>query len=222
MQPDDKDLAELINAALDTSKQKEAIGDRRYKEVQLFIRVKGMEETNQPVPFLLIYNAYKKWSEDPLGKPNFGKQLRKFFKSKMLTYFGMRVYYINPESVGLHPLYTVYRDPHYYKSRRKEPKTQYLGVYYNQKENITVRVIMPDGNYKQVNGKYKTLRAAARAYDKYMIEIYGKDAVVNFPNKWNGQLHGSKKKKQDQSQTTEDAAPQGEVRSPESKESSQE
>jgi hypothetical protein len=202
MQPDDKDLAELINAALDTSKQKEAIGDRRYKEVQLFIRVKGMEETNQPVPFLLIYNAYKKWSEDPLGKPNFGKQLRKFFKSKMLTYFGMRVYYINPESVGLHPLY-------------KEPKTQYLGVYYNQKENITVRVIMPDGNYKQVNGKYKTLRAAARAYDKYMIEIYGKDAVVNFPNKWNGQLHGSKKKKQDQSQTTEDAAPSGEVRSTE-------
>lgn len=195
---DDSELNELLNAVQNTTPEKETELDIRMREVQLFIRAKDIKASEQSVPLPYIYNAYSKWSKDPLKKQGFSQKFAKFFLGKMSGSLGIKVYYINPESIGLQPTYSAYRDPHYIKSKIKETKSQYLGVCYNRQGKIAVRVTAPDGTYKVINGQFKTLKAAARAYDKYVIELYGKDAVVNFPKRWIGQLHGTEETQQDQ------------------------
>lgn len=195
----DVDVSELVDLALSDSKAepKASDFDVRYREVRTFVRSRDIKVSKQAVPVQYIFSAYLKFSKDPLKLIGFARYFSKFFKGKRLG-VGVTVYNINPESVGLHDTYSVYKDPHYFKSYSREPKMQYLGVYYNRNNRIVVRVITPQGAYKVIRGAYKTLKAAARAYDKYVIEMYGKDAVVNFPHMWKGQLHGTEKAQQDQ------------------------
>jgi hypothetical protein len=65
-------------------------------------------------------------------------------------------------------------------------KTGFRGVYLDRKANKWRAEVYPSKGPKRASKRFATKREAARAYDILALELYGKDAALNFP--LNGEL----------------------------------
>jgi len=68
------------------------------------------------------------------------------------------------------------------KGGKSTKKTTYIGVRYEPKNQHKWHSIIKHNRKNQYLGSYEKEEYAALAYDKRAIEIYGTDAIVNFPN----------------------------------------
>lgn len=132
-------LKQLIAAALnpDDSDSRHLI-DPRAQLIQRFIDMQDIRPGTKAVATRLVYDRYCRAVKDPLTLKVFNKILTKLFSSGKSN--GILFVYLDPTSIGLVADYTMYKDPRFFKKKRKSGKSKSKQAQKGQQ----------DGNKEQV------------------------------------------------------------------------
>lgn len=132
-------IKDLMAAALtpDDSSSKKLI-DPRVQLVQRFIDMQDIRPGTKAVATRLIYDRYCRAVKEPLTLKIFNRILTKLFSSGKSN--GILFIYLDPTSIGLVADYTIYKDPRFFKKKKKSGKSKSKGPQKGQQ----------DGNKEQV------------------------------------------------------------------------
>ena len=138
-----------------------------------------------------IHSLYTDWTERPMDYNRFLKVFRTFIPTKSDKKTGGNIYiYANAELLGL-PSFYQYLNSRLLKAHKKAKQRKYLGVFKLAREKYHARILLPTGKSLPL-GSYSTETEAALNYDIAALQIYGKEAVLNFAKKWKPIIDGKK------------------------------
>lgn len=163
------------------------------REIEAFILALNIRIGINAVPADHVYGCYREWTHKPIGANRFFELFNKHFRSYHKK--GRRYYKLEADSFNLPSFYSMFSDPRYLgrKSayRNAVRNANYIGVYKQGKNRYTSKLLLPSGKYLPL-GIYKTAFEAAHSYDEAALQVYGKNAVLNFPRKWKDLINGKK------------------------------
>lgn len=186
----EQELLDLLKTATESPDTPKPRKNAKNADVEDFLVSKGIHSAKNVVPLVELYTAYNLWSKRPITDKLFGKIIKRFLKVRVMG--DHAVAYFNPEGIGLASDYTYYNDPNYYRAKttraKKVREVEYIGVFQLYTGMFSAKVLLPSGKYMPL-GKYRIKKLAALAYDKAALQLYGKDAVLNFPKTWKDLLN---------------------------------
>lgn len=188
----DEELALLIEAAHTGVKERSDSKSLIEREIEAYIRSNKLEVGPNAVGLDTLFNMYLNWTDRPMEYNKFLAALRKHFnvRSNKGPSGGASYIHLNAELLGLPSYYSFTSDPNV-KSNRKFKERKYLGVFKLARDRYYAKILLPTGKYLPL-GTYKLETQAAYQYDRAALQVYGKEAVLNFPKKWKPLLDGEK------------------------------
>lgn len=168
-------LEELLDLAnTQSSKDDVIVLDANQVDIRKFIRAKDIQSADNPVHAKLVYDYYQQWSENPLTYKRFVKYFTMYFKR---SNSGPNILFkVTPQSFGLPPYYSFYKDTRFNDKPMK--KSKYRGVYPFAGYYIA-RIQLEDTIHYL--GNFQTESEAALAHDRSSYFHFGTRAQLNFP-----------------------------------------
>jgi len=171
------DLIEAASSESETFSTEASSLDPYHIQVRDFIREQKLLAGATYVPSDVVYMKYSDWSPNPCTKHKFTSIMQTYYTTRRIM--GYTCMKLDPESLGLPPYYTIYKDAAFNKKGRKFDSS-YEGVYKASGYFIS-RIKLEDGTHYL--GQFKTDRLAAMEYDRHALYHFGPTTKLNFPER---------------------------------------